>query len=104
MKLGTFMMPLHPPDKPSTEAFDEDTQFVVDCETLGFTEVWCGHHVTLKWEPIVANDLFLANLIARTFVQRFRLVVCVGEWCPAAPKRTVAPSSSPLKVCVRYSL
>jgi alkanesulfonate monooxygenase SsuD/methylene tetrahydromethanopterin reductase-like flavin-dependent oxidoreductase (luciferase family) len=66
MKLGTFMMPVHPPEKSRTACMDEDTQFVVDGEKLGFTEVWCGHHVTLEWEPIVANDLFLANLIART--------------------------------------
>lgn len=66
MKLGTFMMPLHRPTKSRTECFDEDTQFVVRAESLGFTEVWCGHHATMLWEPIVANDVFLANLIART--------------------------------------
>ncbi|MBI86075.1 MAG: hypothetical protein CMJ81_23000 [Planctomycetaceae bacterium] len=66
MKLGAFLMPIHPPEKSRTECFDEDTDFVVFADELGFTEAWCGHHVTIEWEPIVSNDLFLANLIART--------------------------------------
>ena len=66
MKLGTFLMPLHPPEKPRTECFDEDVDFVIYAEELGFTEAWCGHHVTMEWEPIAANDVFMANLIART--------------------------------------
>ena len=66
MKLGTFMMPLHPPAKSRIECMDEDTEFVVNGDKLGFTEVWCGHHMTMEWEPIPGNDVFLANLIART--------------------------------------
>lgn len=66
MKIGSFMMPIHPPEKSRTECFDEDTQFAVDADRLGFTELWCGHHLTLEWEPIPSNDVFLANLIART--------------------------------------
>ena len=38
MKLGTFVMPLHPPEKSRTECFDEDTDFVVFADQLGFTE------------------------------------------------------------------
>jgi len=66
VKLGAFLMPLHPPEKARTECFDEDTEFVVEADQLGFTEAWCGQHLTLEWEPIPSNDVFLANLIART--------------------------------------
>ena len=38
MKLGFFMMPLHPPDKPRAECFEEDLEFVVHADELGFTE------------------------------------------------------------------
>ena len=66
MKLGTFLMPLHPPEKSRTACMDEDTDFVVYADQLGWTEAWCGQHVTLSWEPIPSNEVFLANLIART--------------------------------------
>ena len=66
MKLGTFIMPLHPPEKSRTEGFDEDVDFVVYADQLDFTEAWMGQHLTLSWEPVPSNDVFLANLIART--------------------------------------
>ena len=38
MKLGTFMMPLHPPEKCRTECFEEDIGFTVLADDLGFEE------------------------------------------------------------------
>ena len=92
MKLGTFYMPLHPPEKSRTECFDEDTQFVIDAEALGFTEAWCGHHLTLEWEPIVSNDVFVANLIART--HRIKLGLGVS----------IMPQHHPVNVAARVAL
>ncbi|MSR83632.1 MAG: LLM class flavin-dependent oxidoreductase [Candidatus Latescibacteria bacterium] len=66
MKLGTFMMPLHPPEKSRTECFEEDIELVILADELGFTEAWIGQHHTLGWEPIPANDLFIANVFPRT--------------------------------------
>ena len=66
MKLGTFMMPLHPPERSQTECFEQDIEYVLQCEELGFTEAWVGQHHTLAWEPIPANDLFIANILPRT--------------------------------------
>ena len=91
MKLGTLLMPLHPPQKPLTESLDEDTEFVVRAEQLGFTEAWCGNHVTLRWEPIAANDLFMANLIART--SKIKLGIGVS----------VLPQHHPANVAVRIA-
>ena len=66
MKLGLFMMPLHPPEKSRTQCFDEDIEAVVHAESLGFTEAWIGQHHTVAWEPIPANDIFISNLLPRT--------------------------------------
>ena len=38
MKLGTFMMPLHPPEKSRTECFEEDIEFVVRAELPGVSK------------------------------------------------------------------
>ena len=92
MKLGTFIMPVHPPEKSRTECFDEDVDFVVHADELGFTEAWCGHHVTLKWEPIPANDVFMANLIART--KRIKLGIGVS----------ILPQHHPANVAARVAL
>ena len=66
MKLGMFMMPLHPPAKDRTACFEEDIEQVVRAEALGFTEAWIGQHHSVAWEPIPSNDLFIANLLPRT--------------------------------------
>jgi len=92
MQLGTFLMPVHPPEKPRTECFDEDVAFIVRADELGFTEAWCGHHVTLEWEPISANDVFMANLIART--QNIKLGIGVS----------ILPQHHPANVAARIAL
>lgn len=92
MKLGTFLMPLHPPEKPRTDCFDEDVDFIVLADQLGFTEAWCGHHVTLEWEPIVSNDVFMANMIART--KNIKLGIGVS----------ILPQHHPANVAARVSL
>ena len=66
MKLGAFMMPLHPPDKDRTECFEEDIDLIVLADELGFTEAWIGQHHTVAWEPIPSNDVFISNVLPRT--------------------------------------
>ena len=61
-----FMMPLHHPKKDRTQTFDEDTECIVLADQLGFSEAWIGQHHTAAWEPIPANDLFIANLLPQT--------------------------------------
>lgn len=92
MKLGSFMMPLHPPEKSRTQCFDEDVELVVRADELGFVEFWCGQHHTLAWEPIPANDVFLANLIARTR----NIKLCTGV--------SIIPQHHPANVAVRLAL
>jgi alkanesulfonate monooxygenase SsuD/methylene tetrahydromethanopterin reductase-like flavin-dependent oxidoreductase (luciferase family) len=65
------MMPLHPPEKSQTQCFEEDIELVVRADELGFKEAWIGQHHTLAWEPIPANDVFIAHVLSLT--KRIRL-------------------------------
>src|SRR5581483_6839914 len=92
MNLGLFMMPLHPPEKSRTQCFDEDIELVVRADELGFQEAWVGQHLTLEWEPIPANDLFIATVIPRT--KRIRLGTGV----------TIVPQHHPANIAVRLAM
>ena len=92
MKLGMFMMPLHPPEKSRTQGFDEDIEVVVRGEEMGFTEVWVGQHHTLAWEPLPSNDIFIASVIPRT--SKIRL----------GPGVTIMPQHHPANVAVRLAM
>jgi Luciferase-like monooxygenase len=92
MKLGMFMMPLHPPEKSRTQSFDEDIEVVVAAEVMGFTEVWVGQHHTLAWEPLPSNDIFIASVIPRT--SKIRL----------GPGVTIMPQHHPANVAVRLAM
>ena len=91
MKLGLFMMPLHPPEKDRTECFEEDIELVVRADELGFTEAWIGQHNTLAWEPIPSNDLFIANVLPRT--KNIRLGTGVS----------IVPQHHPANIAVRLA-
>lgn len=71
MDLGLFLMPLHPPEKPPADSLDEDLELVCRADELGFTEAWVGEHMSAKWEPIGAPDIFLAHAFPLT--RRIRL-------------------------------
>ncbi len=92
MKLGLFMMPLHPPEKDRTECFEEDIELVVLADQLGFSEAWIGQHNTMAWEPIPSNDVFIANLLPRT--RNIRLGAGVS----------LLPNHHPVNVALRQAL
>ena len=50
MKLGLFMMPVHPPEKDRTECFEEDLELIVRADELGYTEAVIGQHHSVAWE------------------------------------------------------
>lgn len=91
MKLGMFMMPLHPPRKDRTTCFEEDLEAVVMADELGFAEAWIGQHHSVAWEPIPANDLFIANALPRT--RRIRLGTGVS----------IVPQHHPVNIAVRLA-
>ena len=92
MKLGLFMMPVHPPEKSRTRCFEEDIELIVLAEELGFTEAWIGQHHTLAWEPIPSNDVFIANVFPRT--RKIRL----------GPGVSILPQHHPVNVATRLAL
>lgn len=66
MKLGMFMMPLHPPGRNVTETLQEDRETILLADRLGFCEAYVGEHVTDAAETITSSMVFLASLIAET--------------------------------------
>jgi alkanesulfonate monooxygenase SsuD/methylene tetrahydromethanopterin reductase-like flavin-dependent oxidoreductase (luciferase family) len=71
MRLGAFLMPSHPPDRPVREGQRSDLAEIDRLDRLGFGEAWIGEHFTAAWEPCPAPDLLIAQALART--QRIRL-------------------------------
>ena len=86
------MFPLHPPEKPRTQCFEEDLEFVIRADELGFTEGWVGQHHTLAWEPIPSNDVFVAYALAQT--KNIRLGSGVS----------IVPQHHPANIAVRLAL
>ncbi|MDB5839577.1 MAG: class flavin-dependent oxidoreductase [Herminiimonas sp.] len=66
MKLGMFMMPLHPPSRLLVETLREDREAVLLADRLGFCEAFVGEHVTDAAEPISSCVAFLASLAYET--------------------------------------
>lgn len=92
MKLGLFMMPVHPPEKDRTACFEEDLELIVHADELGYTEAWIGQHHSVAWEPIPSNDVFIANALPRTKNIRFGTGV------------SLVPLHHPVNIAVRLAL
>ncbi len=66
MKLGMFMMPVHPLHRNPTETLKEDREAVILADKLGYHDVFIGEHLTDQAENITNSLLFLATLIHST--------------------------------------
>jgi len=66
MKLGIFMMPVHPLHRDPTVTLKEDRETVILADQLGFHDAFIGEHLTDKAENITNSLLFLATLIHST--------------------------------------
>lgn len=66
MKLGTFMMPLHPPCKNYMQTLREDREAILLADRLGYCEAFVGEHVTDASESITSCLMFLASLAHET--------------------------------------
>jgi len=66
MRLGLFMMPLHPPTRGLSERLSETAAKALHAERLGFDEVWVGEHFSATSEPIPSPLMFMASLIPQT--------------------------------------
>ena len=66
MRLGMFMMPLHPAGRPMHAYLAEDTEKALLIEKLGFDELFIGEHYSAATEPYPAPLMFAASLLPRT--------------------------------------
>lgn len=66
MKLGMFMMPLHPPGRAISETLKEDREAILLADRLGFAEAFVGEHVTDAAETITSCVAFLASVAAQS--------------------------------------
>jgi alkanesulfonate monooxygenase SsuD/methylene tetrahydromethanopterin reductase-like flavin-dependent oxidoreductase (luciferase family) len=66
MKLGMFMMPIHPPGRDISDTLREDREAVLLADRLGYSEAYVGEHVTDAAENITSSMIFLASLAAET--------------------------------------
>jgi alkanesulfonate monooxygenase SsuD/methylene tetrahydromethanopterin reductase-like flavin-dependent oxidoreductase (luciferase family) len=81
---GIFIMPFHPPTKPLAQSFDEDLELIIRAEELGFTEFWIGEHHTMKFEPIVMPEIFVARALGETKTIRLGPApACLNQHHPA---------------------
>jgi alkanesulfonate monooxygenase SsuD/methylene tetrahydromethanopterin reductase-like flavin-dependent oxidoreductase (luciferase family) len=62
LKLGTFMMPLHPPQRQPWQTYAEDRQAILLADRLGYCEALVGEHVTDLAENVTSCLMFLASL------------------------------------------
>jgi alkanesulfonate monooxygenase SsuD/methylene tetrahydromethanopterin reductase-like flavin-dependent oxidoreductase (luciferase family) len=66
MKLGMFMMPLHPPARRPAETYAEDREAILLADRLGYVEALVGEHVTDLAENITSCLMFLASVAHET--------------------------------------
>jgi alkanesulfonate monooxygenase SsuD/methylene tetrahydromethanopterin reductase-like flavin-dependent oxidoreductase (luciferase family) len=66
MRLGLFMMPLHPPTRTLSDTMAETVEKILLAERLGFDEAWVGEHFSATTEPIPSPLMFMASLIPQT--------------------------------------
>jgi alkanesulfonate monooxygenase SsuD/methylene tetrahydromethanopterin reductase-like flavin-dependent oxidoreductase (luciferase family) len=71
MRLGLFMMPMHDPSRDYLTTLRQDQEAVILADSLGYSEAWCGEHITSTAEPVPSSLTFFASLIDRTEQIRF---------------------------------
>ena len=66
MRLGMFMMPVHPPGRSLSDTLAEDTTKSVLADKLGYDELWMVEHFSATTEPFPSPLMFLAGLVPQT--------------------------------------
>jgi alkanesulfonate monooxygenase SsuD/methylene tetrahydromethanopterin reductase-like flavin-dependent oxidoreductase (luciferase family) len=91
MRLGLFMMPVHPPARSFTETLAEDEEKSLYADRLGFDELWLGEHFSASSEPIPSPLMFMAGLLSRTKNLSFgTAVICLPNHHPVKVAAEVA--------------
>jgi alkanesulfonate monooxygenase SsuD/methylene tetrahydromethanopterin reductase-like flavin-dependent oxidoreductase (luciferase family) len=66
MRLGIFMMPLHPLHRDPAQTLQEDREAIILADRLGYYDAFVGEHLTDKAENVTNSFIFLATLIDAT--------------------------------------
>jgi alkanesulfonate monooxygenase SsuD/methylene tetrahydromethanopterin reductase-like flavin-dependent oxidoreductase (luciferase family) len=66
MKLGLFMMPLHPLHREPAVTLQEDRETIILADQLGYYDAFVGEHLTDKAENVTNSFIFLATLVHAT--------------------------------------
>jgi alkanesulfonate monooxygenase SsuD/methylene tetrahydromethanopterin reductase-like flavin-dependent oxidoreductase (luciferase family) len=66
MRLGLFMMPVHPPNRAMHETLAEDIEKSILADRLGFDEMFLGEHYSASTEPYPSPLMMMASLVPRT--------------------------------------
>ena len=66
MKLGYFTMPVNPPARSYVETLKEDREAFILADRLGYSEGYCGEHLTDLAENIPNSMMFIATLLGVT--------------------------------------
>ena len=91
MRLGMFMMPVHPAARSFTDTLAEDEEKSLYADKLGFDELWLGEHFSATTEPIPSPLMFLASLVPRTKNLTFgTAVICLPNHHPVKVAAEVA--------------
>jgi alkanesulfonate monooxygenase SsuD/methylene tetrahydromethanopterin reductase-like flavin-dependent oxidoreductase (luciferase family) len=91
MRLGMFMMPVHPAARTFTDTLAEDEEKSLYADTLGFDELWLGEHFSATTEPIPSPLMFMAGLVPRTRNLTFgTAVICLPNHHPVNVAAEVA--------------
>jgi alkanesulfonate monooxygenase SsuD/methylene tetrahydromethanopterin reductase-like flavin-dependent oxidoreductase (luciferase family) len=77
MNLGFFTMPVHPIGRPYWDTLREDREAFILADELGFTEGYCGEHLTDAVENIPNSLMFIATLVDAT--KRMKLGTAVAN-------------------------
>jgi alkanesulfonate monooxygenase SsuD/methylene tetrahydromethanopterin reductase-like flavin-dependent oxidoreductase (luciferase family) len=91
VRLGIFMMPLHPVGRSMGAYLAEDTEKAILLDTLGYDELWVGEHFTAQTEPYPSPLMFMASLVPRT--QRLKFAVGVVNAPNHHPAKTAAEAA-----------
>ena len=91
MRLGLFMMPVHPPGRVLADTLAEDEEKALYADRLGFDELWLGEHFSATTEPIPSPLMFMAGLVPRTKNLTFgTAVICLPNHHPIKVAAEVA--------------
>ena len=91
MRLGIFMMPVHPPGRLLADTLAEDEEKALYADRLGFDELWLGEHFSATTEPIPSPLMFMAGLVPRTKNLTFgTAVICLPNHHPVKVAAEVA--------------